>query len=260
MNPKKNTESTKNIESTKNTESTKNIESTKNTESTKNIENTHTGTIAGHAATALKLVLKKSYPSYGYMFYNKNEPATSLWELWDSDRGSPTMDSRNHVYSASISTFLFKHLGGIQAASAGYDRVLVAPFVVLDDANVTKVTNANVARTSVGDDAFVTTVEATVGTPHGTITSSWTTTFEPSPPSPPSPPPPPAPPSCLKPVKTCAMQEEGSNGPESASLCVGCTLPNQVIGTSPHFLINCFADHRVLLVNPVRWRCLSLRA
>ena len=83
----------------------------------------------GHTPTALRLATKTSYPSYGYMFCNEHEPSTSLWELWDSDRGSATMDSRNHIYSASISTFFFKHLAGIEAASPGYSRATIAPFV-----------------------------------------------------------------------------------------------------------------------------------
>jgi hypothetical protein len=36
-----------------------------------------------------------SYPSWGYMFYNDVEPATSsLWELWNGPTKGPGMNSR----------------------------------------------------------------------------------------------------------------------------------------------------------------------
>ena len=109
---------------------------------------------SGHADTALRLALKTSYPSYGYFFCehlrtasvlcplltrllvlvlradNELEPSTSLWELWDSDIGDPTMDSRNHIYSASVSTFFYKVLGGIRATcslAVDYTRPIAAP-------------------------------------------------------------------------------------------------------------------------------------
>jgi hypothetical protein len=46
-------------------------------------------------------LLRTSYPSYGYMFNNANEPATTLWELpdgacdgavWCGRGGAPTTD------------------------------------------------------------------------------------------------------------------------------------------------------------------------
>jgi len=93
------------------------------------------------------------------MFYNKYEPATSLWELWSSDSGNPTMDSRNHIYSASISTFLFKVIAGINAVLPGFDRVLIAPITV----------KRNESSLSGG----LTSADAAVGTPHGVVSSSW---------------------------------------------------------------------------------------
>ena len=157
---------------------------------------------SGRADTALKLLLKPSYPGYGYMFLNKFEPATALWELWNSDSGDPTMDSRSHLYSSSISTFMFKYLAGIRALAPGYARVLIAPY--------TGGTNVTALKS----------VEAQLGTPHGAIVSSWSVRA-----------PPPNPLCSSGPLTTCAMVEEGNNGPNSAHLCVGCSDPGAVIRT-----------------------------
>lgn len=169
---------------------------------------------AGYQDTALKLALKKSFPGYGYMFYSQLEPATSLWELWGGDIGDPTMSSRNHIYSASVSTYLFKYLGGITAASPGYDRVLIAPQV--------PALNSTVATA-------LESVDAALGTPHGIIESWWST-------APILPPPPPSPsparptnPTCRSgALEQCAMQEEGT-GPYGAMLCVGCSAAGGTI-------------------------------
>jgi hypothetical protein len=38
-----------------------------------------------------------SFPSFGYMLLSPLEPGTTMWELWDSDRKGPSMNSRNHA-------------------------------------------------------------------------------------------------------------------------------------------------------------------
>ena len=45
---------------------------------------------------ALDLALQTSYPSWGYMINSQYEPATTVWELWESDTEGPHMNSRNH--------------------------------------------------------------------------------------------------------------------------------------------------------------------
>jgi alpha-L-rhamnosidase len=150
----------------------------------------------GHGVTALRLALKTSYPSYGYMFSCKNEPSTTLWELWDSDVGSPTMDSRNHIYSASVSTFFFKYLGGIQAIAPGYSKALIAPMVV---------------KGSGPGGGALHTVECTVGTPHGSIASQWTTKLQQQKPD-----------RCSGgPRTTCDVVEEGDCA-TCGKVCLGC--------------------------------------
>ena len=41
---------------------------------------------------ALKIAQQLDYPSYGLMVHNNLEPATALWELWNSLNGSAGMD------------------------------------------------------------------------------------------------------------------------------------------------------------------------
>ena len=106
------------------------------------------------------------------------------------------MDSRNHIYSASVSTFFYKVLGGIRATAPGYAKATIAPFV---------------PHSSAAEPAALRSVEASLGTPHGPIVSSWTTRILGPRPLPPPPPPPPSPPaSCTGVVATCGMQEEGN--------------------------------------------------
>jgi alpha-L-rhamnosidase len=52
----------------------------------------------GHADLAYALMTQTTYPSIGYEILDpKGEPATTLWELWNSDNQGPGMNSRNHI-------------------------------------------------------------------------------------------------------------------------------------------------------------------
>jgi hypothetical protein len=160
---------------------------------------------------ALRLAMRKTFPSYGYMYYNEHEPATALWELWDSDIGSPIMDSRNHIYSASISTFFFKHLAGIDCVTAGFDRAIVAPVNI-------PLNNGTSASAVAGG---LTTLDTSIGTPHGAVTSSWTL-LDPN----------------SVPVATCGVKSESPTGwcsqdpKDCARVNVGCKR-GQVITAVP---------------------------
>ena len=46
---------------------------------------------------AYALMTQTTYPSIGYEALNIGEPATTLWELWDSDVQGTGMNSRNHI-------------------------------------------------------------------------------------------------------------------------------------------------------------------
>jgi alpha-L-rhamnosidase len=76
---------------------------------------------------ALDLALQTSYPSWGYMINSQYEPATTVWELWESDTEGPHMNSRNHHMFGSISSWFYKHVAGIQPLDPGFSRVQIRP-------------------------------------------------------------------------------------------------------------------------------------
>ncbi len=82
---------------------------------------------------ALQLAEQVDYPSWGYMIFNNMEPATGMWELWNSHNGSASMDSRNHHMFSSISSYIKSQVGGIMQAegSYGYELITFHPASVL---------------------------------------------------------------------------------------------------------------------------------
>jgi alpha-L-rhamnosidase len=86
------------------------------------------------------------------MVLHEDEPATTVWELWDSPKGNPEMDSRNHIMFGTISSWFFKFLVGIQPIEAGYTQFSIRP---------------------TGQGTLNHTA-AEIVTPYGTIQSFWT--------------------------------------------------------------------------------------
>jgi alpha-L-rhamnosidase len=78
----------------------------------------------GHEQTAITLLLRRSYPSWGYMV---EKGATTMWERWNSDAGDRTMNSRNHYAFGAITDFLFRRIAGIAPLDPGFRRVKIAP-------------------------------------------------------------------------------------------------------------------------------------
>lgn len=72
----------------------------------------------GHHDLALELVTSITYPSYGYMFNNPYENATTLWELWDAPFEGPGMNSRDHIMFGSVGAWFYSHLAGIDLTPA----------------------------------------------------------------------------------------------------------------------------------------------
>ena len=68
----------------------------------------------GHHDVALMLAQSTTYPSYGWMFSNAIENATTLWELWDSPMEGPGMNSRNHIMFGSVSAWFYRYVAGVQ--------------------------------------------------------------------------------------------------------------------------------------------------
>ena len=115
----------------------------------------------GHADVPVRMNAVTTYPSYGYMITNQYEPATTLWELWNSDTQGPGMNSRNHIMFGSVSSWFYRYLCGLDVpgrdgTAFGYDRLSVHPVGV----GVAGSTN-NAAR-------------CVIKTPRGRAASSWT--------------------------------------------------------------------------------------
>jgi len=83
---------------------------------------------------AMRIAQQMDYPSWGYMINNKFEPATTVWELWNSWEAGPGMNSRNHHMFSSISGWLRTELVGltIPVGSYAYNKVDLYPGRVLD--------------------------------------------------------------------------------------------------------------------------------
>jgi len=72
-------------------------------------------TMNGYQDLAMQLVSSISYPSYGYMFNNQWENATTVWEVWDAPTRSdgPGMNSRNHHMFSTIGAWFYRYVAGI---------------------------------------------------------------------------------------------------------------------------------------------------
>lgn len=107
----------------------------------------------GRSDVALDVALQTSYPSWGYMIHNENEPATTLWELWNADTTGPSMNSRNHIMFGSVSNWFYKYLAGITPTKPGYRKISIKP---------TAVGHSNLTH-----------MDTKIVTPYGDVLSSW---------------------------------------------------------------------------------------
>ncbi|CAF0993590.1 unnamed protein product [Rotaria sordida] len=71
----------------------------------------------GHHDLALELISSITYPSYGYMFNNPYENATTLWEFWNSPVSEREVSSRNQAMFGSVGAWFYSHLAGIDLSS-----------------------------------------------------------------------------------------------------------------------------------------------
>lgn len=66
----------------------------------------------GHLDLAMRIVLQKDYPSFGYMI---EKGATTIWELWNGDTADPAMNSGNHVMLlGDLLGWMYGDLAGIR--------------------------------------------------------------------------------------------------------------------------------------------------
>lgn len=77
----------------------------------------------GLEALAVKLVLRREFPSWGYMLDNG---ATTLWETW---KPSDNTYSQNHPMFGSVAEWQMKHVLGLTVPedAVGADRVVIRP-------------------------------------------------------------------------------------------------------------------------------------
>jgi len=66
----------------------------------------------GHHDLALQLAEKTSYPSYGYMFNNNVQNATTNWEGWDTLPQGGASSLNHHMFN-SIGAWFYRYLAGI---------------------------------------------------------------------------------------------------------------------------------------------------
>ena len=85
--------------------------------------------LAGRDDLAYQLLLQRSYPSW---LYQVTLGATTMWERWDGwtpGGGFQTvgMNSFNHYAFGAVGEYLYSAVGGISAASPGYQNILIQP-------------------------------------------------------------------------------------------------------------------------------------
>lgn len=81
---------------------------------------------------AYQMITKTDYPSWGYMV---KQGATSIWELWNSDKERPEgMNSRNHFALGCVGEWMWNNVAGLNLIEEypGFQRFLVRPLPVSD--------------------------------------------------------------------------------------------------------------------------------
>ncbi|MBR4187692.1 MAG: family 78 glycoside hydrolase catalytic domain [Bacteroidaceae bacterium] len=110
----------------------------------------------GHLDQAMRIILQKDYPGFGYMM---EKGATTIWELWNGDTADPAMNSGNHVMLlGDVLVWMYNDLAGIRQSpySRAYKEL---------DMYLSMPEELNHVR-------------ATHGTPYGTVKSEWWRTEE----------------------------------------------------------------------------------
>ncbi|WP_447035713.1 alpha-L-rhamnosidase [Streptomyces sp. DSM 118878] len=86
-----------------------------------------TGT--GHNDVAYRLLVQRSFPSWGYQI---DRGATTMWERWDSIKPDGSfqdagMNSFNHYAYGSVGEWMYANIAGIAPAEPGFKKVRVRP-------------------------------------------------------------------------------------------------------------------------------------
>ena len=123
----------------------------------------------GYGDVAYALISQVTYPSYGYEINNPVEPATSIWELWNSDTQGPGMNSRDHIMFGGPGKWIYHYAGGIgqTETSLGFEHVVFTPPATLIEQAINKLKlNANISQP-------LNFVSASQKTLRGTIEFEW---------------------------------------------------------------------------------------
>jgi len=81
-------------------------------------------TRTGHHDVAWRLAAQTTYPSWGYMV---KQDATTIWELWNSDKAGPEMNSRNHFCLGAVGEWFYESLAGIVPEEPGFRTIRIQP-------------------------------------------------------------------------------------------------------------------------------------
>ena len=110
----------------------------------------------GHLDQAMRIILQKDYPSFGYMI---ERGATTIWELWNGDTADPAMNSGNHVMLlGDLLVWMYGDLAGIrQSSQSRAYRELEMALSMPEELNH---------------------VKAALNTPYGKVKSEWRRTEE----------------------------------------------------------------------------------
>ncbi|NGO74664.1 family 78 glycoside hydrolase catalytic domain [Streptomyces sp. YC504] len=86
-------------------------------------------TETGHTDVAYRLLVQRSFPSWGYQI---DKGATTMWEHWDSlkEDGSfqdPGMNSFNHYAYGAVGEWMYANIAGIAPAEPGFRKIRVRP-------------------------------------------------------------------------------------------------------------------------------------
>lgn len=108
-------------------------------------------TRTGHLDQAMRIILQKDYPSFGYMI---EHDATTVWELWNGDTADPAMNSGNHIMLlGDVLPWIYGGLAGIkQSPWSRAFKELDMSLCMPDELNH---------------------VKATHNTPYGKVSSEW---------------------------------------------------------------------------------------
>ncbi|WP_128544603.1 family 78 glycoside hydrolase catalytic domain [Larkinella soli] len=83
-------------------------------------------TANGRGDLAYRLATNTDYPSWGYMMRNG---ATTLWELWNGNTASASMNSGNHVMQlGDLLQWYYENLAGIRSGGPGFRTVEMRPY------------------------------------------------------------------------------------------------------------------------------------